>query len=323
MAQEVSGLRRKPANNGASSLARRSPLSTASPGSPLRALPSSVGDSPSRSRLPSVGDPPSRSPLPSDDPVDAFDVPAAILCAFCGQADCSGCAAATEDESGVIAIVPWERSGSVWSRLWATANATTQGAEAFFAVLPDGEIQPAMRFAVVAELLAVGSMVALLAPFIALALPTLALEVLHNPSLRESILRWVALGVPGLALWMVAAHITHGAALNVGARLQGGLSQRRRAVRFGLYACGWDLMTGPLGAVVTLASKGLSAALELFELAVHVPGRATVALLQGVYKLPPEGITRARRTGAIAAVLIALFSGLLVSLTVIVGLFSA
>jgi hypothetical protein len=311
MAQEVSSLRRKPANNGASSLARRSPLPTASPGSPLRALPRSVGD------------PPSRSPLPSDDPVDAFDVPAAILCAFCGQADCSGCAAATEDASGVIAIVPWERSGSVWSRLWATANATTQGAEAFFAVLPDGEIQPAMRFAVVAELLAVGSMVALLAPFIALALPTLALEVLHNPSLRESILRWVALGVPGLALWMVVAHITHGAALNVGARRQGGPSQRRRAVRFGLYACGWDLMTGPLGAVVTLASKGLSAALELLELAVRVPGRATVALLQGVYKLPPEGITRARRVGAIAAVLIALFSGLLVSLTVIVSLFSA
>jgi hypothetical protein len=293
MAQEISGLRRKPAINGPSSPGRRSPLPTASPGSPVRAA------------------------LPSDDPVDVFDVPAAILCAFCGQADCTGCAAASENASGVIAIVPWERSGgSVWSRLWATADATTQGAEAFFAVLPDGEIQPAMRFAVVAELLAVSSMLAVLTPLIALALPTLTLEVLHNPSLRSSILRWVALGVPGLALWMVGAHITHGAALNAGARRQGGLSQRRRAVRFGLYACGWDLMTGPLGAVIILASKGQRAALELIDLAMRVPGKATIALLQGVYKLPPESVTRARRSGAIAAVVIALLSGLLVSLAV-------
>lgn len=316
MAKELSGLRRKPAINGRSSLARRSPIPTAaSAGSP--ANPVFRASSP-RAEAPSSP----RSPLPSDDPVDAFDVPAAILCAFCGQADCIGCDAATENASGVLAIVPWERSGSVWSRLWATANATTQGAEAFFAVLPDGEIRPAMRFAVVAELLAVSSMLMILAPCIALALPTLALEVVHNPSLRDSALRWVAFGVPGLALWMVAAHITHGAALDAGARRQGGPSQRRRAVRFGLYACGWDLMTGPLGAAVILASKGLRAALELLDLAVRVPGKATVALLQGVYMLPPEGVVRARRTGAIAAVLIALISGALVSFIAMLGLFS-
>ena len=47
-----------------------------------------------------------------DEPVDSFfEVPAAVLCALCGQADCPGCTAATEHESGVLAIVPWERSG--------------------------------------------------------------------------------------------------------------------------------------------------------------------------------------------------------------------
>ena len=74
-----------------------------------------------------------RRSLRDDDPVDSFfDIPAAVLCATCGQADCPGCTAASETESGVVAIVPWERSGGMWTRLWATANATTQGAEAFF-----------------------------------------------------------------------------------------------------------------------------------------------------------------------------------------------
>src|SRR4051812_40651921 len=132
MAQNIKGLRRKPAFNPNGSLARRSPVPS-----------TATGRGPSRSE---------------DDLESFFDVPAAVLCAFCGQADCPGCTTATEQASGVIAIVPWERSGSVWVRLWATANATTQGAEAFFAVLPDGEIRKAMSFAVVAELLAVSSM---------------------------------------------------------------------------------------------------------------------------------------------------------------------
>jgi hypothetical protein len=255
-----------------------------------------------------------RKALPSeDDAVDSFDVPAAVLCAFCGGADCAGCGAASDTESGVIAIIPWERANAgLWSRLWATANAATQGADSFFAVLPDGEIRAAMRFAVIAELLAVASMAALVVPLVALALPTLALEVLHDPSRRLGALRWGALGIPLLSLWMVLAHVTHGAALDLGARRQGASPQRRRALRFGLYACGWDLMTGPLGAVVTLASRGLGAAAELVDLAIHAPGRASVALLQGAYKLSPDAIKRARRAGAIAAALIAVASGVVV-----------
>ncbi len=263
----------------------------------------------------------SKSPR-DDDPVDSFEVPAAILCACCGQSDCFGCSSATDTESGVLAIIPWERANTgTWSRLWATANATTQGAESFFAVLPDGEIRAAMRFAVLAELLAVGSMVVVLVPLAALALPTVALAVVREGALGLTVLRWVALGVPALALWMVLAHVTHGAALDAGARRQGALPQRRRALRYGLYACGWDLMAGPLGFVVTLFSKGFRAAFALIELSVNAPGKAANALLQGIYRLPSEGVARARRTGTIAAGLIALVSGGVVLLTVLVGIF--
>jgi hypothetical protein len=256
-----------------------------------------------------------RFPARDDEPVDSFfEVPAAVLCATCGQADCPGCVAASEHESGVLAIVPWERSGSLWTRLWATATATTQGAEAFFAVLPDGEVSAAMRFAVIAELLAVASMATLLLAFAALALPSVALAVALDPAMRWSALRAVALGIPGLAAWMVIAHVTHGAALDAGARRLGGRPQRRRAVRFGLYACGWDLMAGPLGGVVTLATRGVRASLELLELAAVVPGRAATALLQGVYQLVPADVARARRAGTAAAVVIALASAAMVAL---------
>jgi hypothetical protein len=256
-----------------------------------------------------------------DDPVDSFfDIPAAVLCASCGQADCPGCTPASENESGVVAIVPWERKGSIWARLWATANATTQGAEAFFAVLPDGEIPPAMRFALVAELLAVASMATLLVPLAALVLPNLALEIVQSPPLRASALRWLSFGVPALALWMIAAHVTHGAALDAGARRQGARPQRRRAMRFGLYSCGWDLMSGPLGALVMLVSRGVRDAVEVAEIAMRVPGRASAALLSGVYQLPPDAVARARRIGSAAAALLAFASAGMIAAVVAAAL---
>ena len=75
-----------------------------------------------------------RRELARDDEV--FDVPAAVLCACCGQPDCAGCSAASDEGSGVVAIIPWERTiDGVWSRLWATSKATTLGAETFFAAI--------------------------------------------------------------------------------------------------------------------------------------------------------------------------------------------
>ena len=68
-------------------------------------------------------------------------------------------------------------------------------------------------------------------------------------------------------------------------------------------------MAGPLGGVVTLATKGLRAALEIIELGMRVPGRASAALLQGVYQLPPDAVARARRAGGVAAAIIAIVTG--------------
>ncbi|AGP34929.1 hypothetical protein [Sorangium cellulosum] len=250
-----------------------------------------------------------RRELSRDDEV--FDVPAAVLCACCGQPDCAGCAAATDEGSGVVAIIPWERTiDGVWSRLWATSKATTLGAETFFAAIPDGAISAAMRFALLAETLAILSMIVALLPIAALALPGLTLELARNPAARESALQWLALGVPGLTVWMVLAHALHGAALDLGARRQGARPERRRAIRFGLYACGWDLMAGPLGALVMLVSGGVKGAEQLLSASLRVPGRASTALLLGVYALHPGAAERARRAGSLAALALTIASGL-------------
>jgi hypothetical protein len=255
-----------------------------------------------------------RAPQPHDEPPDIFDVPAAVLCARCGQPDCAGCEDA-EEASGLVAIVPWERPGGTWKRLWSTARAATSSAETFFAALPDGPVRPAASFAVLAELLAVTSMFVMLVPVVALALPGLVAAVVADPRIRARVLFWTAFAIPSLAVWMVIAHAAHGYALDVGVRRAGGRSQRRRALRFGLYACGWDLMSGPLGALAAAFSEGRKAAGEALSASMRVPSRATVALLQGVYALPPASVARVRKWGTIAAVIVTIASAFLVLIT--------
>lgn len=250
---------------------------------------------------------------------DGFDVPATVICARCGQPDCMGCEPAGENESGVVTLVPWERPGATWARLWSTASAATQGAESFFATLPDGELSPAVRFALLAETLAIGSMVFMLSGCVLLAIPTLVPALLRDQVLRTSVFRLMAVGVPLLTFWMVIAHTTHGAILDIGARRQGGRPQRRRAVRFGLYACGWDLMSGPLGALVMLMTRGRQSVAQLLALSMTVPGTASSAFLQGVYGLGPEPAQRARKLGTLAAVVLSLVSGVVVVATLILA----
>jgi hypothetical protein len=247
---------------------------------------------------------------------DIYDVPAAVLCARCGQPDCAGCEDADEG-SGVVAIVPWERPGPTWQRMWATARASTLGAETFFAALPDGPVRRAASFAVLAELLAVASMFVLFLPILAFVLPGLAAAIVGDPRIRTRAIFWVAVAIPSLAVWMVLAHAAHGVALDAGARRHGGRSQRRRALRFGLYACGWDLMSGPLGALAAAFSEGRRAAGEALSASMRVPSRATAALLQGVYALNPAAAARARKWGTMAAVVATFASALLILVAVI------
>jgi hypothetical protein len=234
-----------------------------------------------------------------DDLADA-DVPAAVVCAHCGDAVCPGCLH-EQTRSGVVAIVPWERPGAtVRARLWATARATTLDADRFFESLPDGPILPALAFAATSEIVASTAMAILaIIPLVALA-PELARHLLIDEWL--TVLRLVSAGVPALAALLVAAHLAHGWALDRGARRSGAPGATRRALRFGLYAAGWDLVLGPIGVVVVSLREGPSAGLSIVGASMGLPGRCARAFLRGCYRLEGKSAEPALRASYAAAI---------------------
>jgi hypothetical protein len=184
--------------------------------------------------------------------------------------------------------------------------------DSFFAALPDGDAQAALRFAVIAELLAVLGLLVVTAPIVLALAPWLATAMINDASLRETLLRAVGWGIPGVALGMVALHALYGICLDLGARRVGALTRRSRGLRFGLYACGWDLVTLPLGWLVVAITEGPRAALAIPALGLTIPARAARAYLRGVHQLEEA---RARRA--------AQFAGLLTALLALIGLSAA
>ncbi len=245
----------------------------------------------------------------SDELVDS-DVPAAVVCARCGDAECAGCAY-DPTQSGVVAMVAWERPGApLVGRLWATARAATRDPERFFETLPDGPIAPALRFAVLSEMIAATAMAFVALVPIAILAPGWIGHVAAEAGSRAA--RLAVAGLPMLAALLVAAHAVHGWALDRGARRSGGRAATTRALRFGLYAAGWDLVIGPLGAVVLAVREGLGAAVSIGGHSVGLPTRSAKAFLRGCYGLEGDAAGPAMRAGHAAAIVVTLVGALLV-----------
>ncbi len=231
-----------------------------------------------------------------DDSFDLDDFPAAVVCAHCGRGDCLGTCEGTDGASQVFAIIPWERSNGSWTRrLWGTARLATLNHEAFFGSLPGGKVAPALRFAIIAELVTITFHLTLGAGLACALVPALPRALLTSDALRLGILRGSLVGVPLAAATAVGLHVLHGVGLDLGARLQGG--HPRHGVRFGCYACGWDLLTLPLGVLLTALTVGPRPALRALSLGVTAPRRAGAAYLRGVHQLAGAPLGRALRMG--------------------------
>ena len=242
----------------------------------------------------------SKALVERDDLADS-EVPAAVLCAFCGDADCAGCRN-EQTRSGVVAIVPWERPGApALTRLWATARATTFDADRFFESLPDGPLGPALRFAFASEIIASAAMALVALVPLGLVAPAWLEHVLIDERLAAA--RFAAAGVPALATILVAAHVAHGWALDRGARRAGARGATTRAVRFGLYAAGWDLVVGPLGALIVAAKEGVGKALSIPGVGVGMglPTKSARAFLRGCYRLEGAAAEPALRGSFVVA----------------------
>jgi hypothetical protein len=230
--------------------------------------------------------------------VDSLDVPAAVVCAICGRGDCPGCLEEKTGASGVIAIIPWERPHPVWhARFFATVQATTRGAEGFFVALPDGSVSPAFQFAVLAEIFAVGSTAAVIAPLAVLGVPGLLLRFLSNGTTREAVGLSTLVGIVLFTALLVVAHAVHGLSL-------GRNASRSRALRLGLYGCGWDFGSSPAGMVAAAFAGGLKASLSLLLSSVTAPARAIDAAVGGVFHLEGEAARKAKHRAMRIAMLL-------------------
>lgn len=274
---------------------------------------------PSRDRLTPTA---VRGPLREDADEGALelsDVPAAVVCAVCGQPDCAGCMPLDErtNASGVVAILPWERAGLPWpQRLWATARLVTLSHKELCSTLPEGDLAAPLAFAVVAELVAAVGLVLCFSLFGVLA-PDVVKLVLTDPVLRGAAGHGLAVGLPLVAGTMIVLHAIHGLIVDRAAK-KAGSTKRGRGLRFGLYACGWDLVTLPLGLLLLLFTDGPSGVKKALGLAVSVPNRAARAYLSGIHGLDPERTAAAAKSANLLTALAAL--GVLVVAGVIAGL---
>jgi hypothetical protein len=227
--------------------------------------------------------------------LDLSEVPAAVVCATCGLPECNCERDRPSAFSGVVAIVPWERpGGTLLSRLWATAKLCTLSPAGFFSALPPGGVAAPLAFGVLAEVLAAVGLCATFAAVGLLVVPALGSELLRNPAWQSLMLHLVGWGVPGLATVMVALHVAHGVALDAAARREGS-RQSGRGWRFGLYACGWDLVTLPLGLLVLTFTDGPITALRHSARGLTAPSSAATAYLVHVHRLERDRALRASR----------------------------
>ena len=217
---------------------------------------------------------------------DEREVPPAVVCSVCGGWDCSTCESSATPK--LDAAIAWEDAGGVAERLWRTAHATSADPRGVFGALGDGSVGSALAFAMLAETLAILSF-ALTLMLAALALaPAFSWRVITHPT-GVAYLLGGALGVSAI---MVALHAMWGACLAVAA----GASRLgfRQSLRFGLYACGWDLVTSPAGVVEGFVRHGPLATLKSLSHAIHAP-RPALDAYQANRHFEPSARRRALR----------------------------
>ncbi len=234
-----------------------------------------------------------------DSAFDLIEVPAAVVCAACGNPDCAGCGVEEPTHaSGVIAIIPWERPGvGLLRRLWQTSYLATTHARTFFGSLPEGDMSAALAFALICETVAVGGL-GIGACGLAFAfMPDLPSLLLDDHALRMTVVRGFSFGGLLLVVAMVGVHAAHGLALDFAARRNGG-QKRGRGLRFGLYACGWDLITLPFGLLLLAFIEGPAVARRAVPLGLTAPLQSAEAYLVGVHGLAPDAARAVARRAA-------------------------
>jgi hypothetical protein len=189
------------------------------------------------------------------------DFPPVTSCAVCGQASCPGCPPAQvqrEVRSGDELF--FERHTlSLRLRLVTTALESSSSPERMFGRrLRGANLKDAWLFAWLSEGLALGSLFVVGLSIFAVGFPKIFAELLG----MRGAYAFVGAAYVAAVGFLVGVHWLWGLALDYGAAaFPEGSSEgsgtspavaiaSRSGVQFGLYACGWDLVTSPLGLVL-------------------------------------------------------------------------
>ena len=202
-------------------------------------------------------------------------VPPVAFCVNCGLCTCAGCDAGALGERGLH--LPWEESRRNWVvRLWQTALASSLDPQRTFGELPVGPVGPALGFALVAETLALGSLALLGGAFLSLWAPDLVEQIVGSPVALTALAALLA----GSVLLMLCLHTLWGICLDIGGGRVTGPVSWEQGLRFGLYACGWDLLTSPIGVLCSLLTRGPIRGWAPVGAAAHAPRLAQRAYLE-------------------------------------------
>jgi hypothetical protein len=223
---------------------------------------------------------------------DEEEVPPAVTCPRCGRSECAGCAPAPEVAGSIPSLV-WEsrRGGSWLGKLFHTATASSTEPERIFGELSDGKLAPALAFAAVSETLAIASLAGAGVLALAVMAPDLALRALADPH----VLGLLGGAAAGGVVVMIVLHAAWGLCLELGARGSEQGARFTQGLRFGLYACGWDLLTSPAGIVHGLVARGPVRAWSPIIGAVQAPRIAMRAYLERCRHLDPAAQRRGKR----------------------------
>jgi hypothetical protein len=245
------------------------------------------------------------------DPAELRDVPAIALCATCGDPACPGHDLEASGERPIARArraFAWEDGETPPLRaLWRTSMATTADLDLWVraSAAQGAGVAPAFTFAIAVELLAVASLCVPIAGGLAL----LAFQVSTSWALATRVIELVARIAAGFVPLMIVIHVVWQWSLSRGGARRGRTAVRTATLRAGLYACGWDLATGPLGVLAPLLRGRFGEARARLAGNSQIFRAAARKWLEQIHGAPEEALEPTLR-GAILPMIVLLIAAL-------------
>jgi hypothetical protein len=222
------------------------------------------------------------------------DVPAIAVCAQCGDPSCPGHDFEQSGERPIHRLLAWEDGETPPLRaLWHTSMKSASDLELWVrASRSTGNgVGPAFTFALACEMVAV---VATCGPLAVLG-GSIAWYLTHDPRAVLTVLALAARIALVFVPMMIIIHLVHHWVIAREGNKLGDPIPRPAALRAGLYACGWDLATGPAGIIAPLLTGDVSAARARMQGNSSLYRDATTIWLRDVHGLEGPITNRVRR----------------------------